>query len=88
MLLVLILAAPVYFGLVVLLSRWLCSNPEHRGRHLRAAAVALALGMVIGLFGVPYVPNAQDRVGLPLALVVMIEDFPRPQRPDSRSRET
>jgi hypothetical protein len=71
MLLALIPAALVYFGLVVLLSRWLCPHPEHRGSHLRAAGVGLALGIVIGMFGVPYVSNAQDRVGFPLALVVI-----------------
>jgi hypothetical protein len=68
MLCVLIPAGPLYLGLVWLLSRLLCRNVAHRKAHVAAAAIALGVAALIASLGVPYVPNAQDRVGAPLAM--------------------
>jgi hypothetical protein len=61
-----------YFGCVALLSRWLCPSVAHRKSHLYAAAIALGAAVFIGSFGVPYVNNLQDQVGLFTALGLIV----------------
>jgi hypothetical protein len=67
-----VLLAPLYVGLVWIASRLLCRDRARAESHAWAAAVALALAGFIVSFGVPHADNSRDKVGLPVALGLLV----------------
>lgn len=66
------IAMPFYLGLVWVLSRLLCRDPGHRKSHVEVAAVGLVLAFLVVSLGVPYADSPKDRVGLSVALGLLV----------------